>query len=82
MAKHVYLVVDCVTPLCGTMGVLRYEGLYEGHKELVKTSPTEFDYECPNCHQTHRYRIDQTRIELFDSAQVPVWPNGVPPIRH
>lgn len=82
MAKHVYLVVDCSTPLCGTMCVLRYEGLYEGAKELVKTSSTEFDYQCAKCGQTRRYRIEETRIELFDSAPVPEWPNGIPPMRN
>lgn len=82
MAKHVYLVVDCATQLCGTLGVLRYEGLNEGHKELVEISPTEFDYQCANCGQTWRYRIEETRTELFDSAPVPEWPNGIPPIRN
>ena len=82
MAKHVYLVVNCTTPLCGAMCVLRYEGLYEGSKELVRTSPTEFLYECSECGQSRRYLIAETRVELFDSAPVPEWPNGIPPIRH
>jgi hypothetical protein len=66
MAKHVYLMVNCKTDGCETPCMLRYYGLYEGQRELVKDGPDHFLYECAACRQTHRYTLEEARMELFD----------------
>lgn len=62
---YVYLKVDCKTPDCNTVCVLKFLGPYFGQGRISDLIPEGFDYQCDSCHGTHRYqRSDVVPIVL------------------
>jgi hypothetical protein len=75
VAKHLWLVVTCKTPKCGNLCAIKYHGTDIGAIEIAEMVPTGFSYQCGLCHRTHRYEIEETRIEHLDVAPPPGWTN-------
>jgi hypothetical protein len=59
MIQHVYLAVICNSPGCTTGCVLKYLGPHWGEKEFGDLVPEWFDFQCGECHRTHRYKREE-----------------------
>ena len=59
MVKNVYLVVECLTPRCGQVCLIKYLGRFQEGKPIDELVPaTGFYCECQTCGKTHRYTRD------------------------
>lgn len=75
MPKHMWLVVLCKTRGCNTTIPIKYHGIDIGAIEYAELAPTGFSYQCGRCLQTHRYEIEETRIESLSLAPPFGWSN-------
>lgn len=75
MAKRMWLTVACKTPGCNTTIPIKDHGPDIGAVSYEELAPTGFSYQCGRCKQTHRYEIEETRIQSLDLAPPPGWTN-------
>jgi hypothetical protein len=66
---HVYLVIDCRTPDCKTLHVVKYLGENSKYPGLIPvTIPSPFLIHCPNCELDHDYNSDHVYQKEFPHA--------------
>ena len=70
---HIYLVVTCRTPGCGTQAAVRYHGILKDQLDMSGVPNKTFTHECARCHQRHEYTTADTEIESFDFPPPPGW---------
>jgi len=68
MAKHIYLALNCKTPGCRTMNLVKYIGPDSGQSDIMANPPTGFVFECGRCGRSHPYQIDDLFPTKTDSA--------------
>lgn len=69
LAVHAYWTVICKTPNCLTLLITEYIGEDDGRPIYVLPSemPGWFEYECENCHEVHRYTLDNFKATALEN---------------
>lgn len=79
--QHWYLCVECKTPDCHELMVLRHIGTHldfpNGPEGLDVSLPAPYELVCGKCRQTHDYRLSDVEPQLLDAAPPPGFQNRV-----
>ena len=74
MADHPYLALDCKSPECDAITLLKYFGDYEEQPEdIIIEFPGDMELGCLRCGQIHFYKEQETRLVILPGPPPEGW---------